>query len=292
MYDQANELRNLVRHSAAVATATPTAMPRGGGRPRMIVVAGGKGGVGTTSVALLLAAALGQRRLRTVLVDAARAGDAATLCGIEPRHSLAEVLAGRCTLSEAIQSGPGDLRILPGAWGCDVPAGAGPDGMERLLAPLAAMGSSVEMVVFDLGNNPTRLAGQCWQAADRRLAVTTPETAAILETYASIKRFSHPSATGPIHLLVNMVTDRHAADAACDRLTRACRRFFAVELNFAGYVKKRKKGLNLNPVPADMKGELSVVDVLLNYADYVKFNGDRGTQWHEPTLASSAPWHS
>ena len=90
-----------------------------------------------------------------------------------------------------------------------------------------------------------------------------------------------------------MASDRRAAEAAYSRLAKACRRLLAIEVNFVGHIKKNKKGLNLNPVPADMKGELSAVDVLLNYAAYVKFNGDRGTQlWHERTPASSAPWPS
>jgi flagellar biosynthesis protein FlhG len=287
MLDQANDLRKLVSHYAAPAQ-TP-----GVRRPEMIVVAGGKGGVGTTTMALRLAAALGVRRLRTVVVDAARGGNAATLCGIEPRHSLAEVLSGHCTLAEAIQPGPGGLQILPGTWGWDGCEDAGAAGVERLLAQLAALGPATEMVVVDAGNHPNRLARWCWRAADQRLAVTTPETAAIMATYALIKRLAQPSAAGPIHLLVNGASGSRAAQAAYSRLARACYRLLAVEVNLVGHVKKNKKGLNYNPVPADMKGELSAVDTLLNYAVYMKFNGDRGTQlWHERTPASSAPWHS
>ncbi len=287
MLDQAHDLRKLVSHCA-----TPAATP-GVRWPDMIALAGGKGGVGTTTMALRLAAALAQRHLRIVLLDAAPGGNAATLCGIEPRHSLAEVLAGQCTLAEAIQPGPGGLRIVPGTWGWDGADDVGAAGMDRLLAQLAALGPTIEMVVVDTGNHPSRLAERCWRAAERRLAITTPETAAIMETYAVIKRLAQPSAARPIHLLVNMASDRRAAEAAYSRLATACRRLLAVEVNFVGHVKKNKKGLNLNPVPADMKGELSAVDMLLNYGSYVKFNGDRGTQlWHERTPASLAPWPS
>ncbi|MGO8690756.1 MAG: MinD/ParA family protein [Thermoguttaceae bacterium] len=285
MHDQANDLRTLVRH------ATPT--PRPDGRPRLIVVAGGKGGVGTTTLALRLAAALERRRWRTVLVDAARRGDAAILCHLEPRCGLTEVLAGRSTLAGAVHLAPGGLRIVPGAWAGDGPADAGPWAADRLLAQMAALSPIADLIVLDAGNDPTRLAQRCWHTAWRRLAVTTPETAAVMETYASIKRLSQPPAAGPVHLLVNMVSEPSVADAAYHRLAQACRRFLGIEVNLLGHVKKKEKGLNLTPVPADMKGELSAVDMLLNYADYVKFNSDQGTQlWHEVTPAFSAPWHS
>jgi flagellar biosynthesis protein FlhG len=302
MLDQANDLRKLVRHSAAA--------PRGRRRPGLLVVAGGKGGVGTTTAAILLAAALGRRRLRTLLVDAARGGDAAVLCGLQPRRNLADVLSGRATLVETIQSGPGDLRILPGAWAGDAPVDPGPHRADRLLAQLASFTPTTDVVVLDAGNHPGRLAQRCWQAADGRLLVTTAETAAIVETYAAIKRLSgtvpilvaegHKNGTVPFippaettHVLVNMVSDRDTAEAAYRRLAVACRRLLAIQLNLLGHVKKTQKGLNLNAVPADNRGELAVFDVLLNYADYVKFNGHRGTHlWHELTPASLAPWHS
>ena len=303
MLDQANDLRKLARHSAA---------PSGRQAPGLLVVAGGKGGVGTTTVAILLAAALGRRRLRTLLIDAARSGDAAVLCGLQPpHHNLADVLSGRATLIEATQSGPGNLRIVPGAWAGDGPADPGPHAADRLLAQLTDLGAATDVVVLDAGNDPGRLAQRCWSAARGRLVVTTPETAAIVETYAAIKRLSPPgnrvqwglapSERGAVPIFDSGLstcwstwspTIAQPTRPIAAWLTPAVASWQS-RLNLIGHVKKTKKGLNLNRVPADNKGELSVFDVLLNYADYMKFNGNRGTHlWHELTPVSSAPWHS
>ena len=299
MYDQANELRELAKHAGRQWH------PAGAGRPRVFVVAGGKGGVGTTTMAVNLALALSRRELHTLLVDAARGGHAATLCRLEPRWTLADVLAGRRTVSEASQSGPEKLLVLPGGWGGDSPAECSPAAVDRLFAQLLALGDATDVVVLDAGNTPGRLAGRCWQQSDALLVVTTPEAAAVMETYNAIKLLWPRQRTQPVHLLVNRAIDRRAADDVCRRLAKACSRFLAVELNLAGYVpaddklnpennpdnsKKTKKGLNLASVPADNRGALSVVDVLLNWSEYERFNGDRGTHlWHEPTPAFSAP---
>ena len=64
MHDQADELRELVRRAALENSWVSTAVPR------LIVVSGGKGGVGTTTVAVNLAVALAAQGHRTVLVDA------------------------------------------------------------------------------------------------------------------------------------------------------------------------------------------------------------------------------
>src|SRR5271166_291683 len=102
MSDQATELRALVRQ---VATAhAPVAA-----RPRRIVVFGGKGGVGTTTIAVNLAVALAQQAEGSLLCDAA-GGDATVQCRLEPRGTLADVLAGTRTLTQVMRAGPGGVR--------------------------------------------------------------------------------------------------------------------------------------------------------------------------------------
>ena len=65
MDDQAKELRQLVRQHARHDTDD------GNPRPRRVVVTSGKGGVGTTTVAVNLAVALARQGPRVLLVDAA-----------------------------------------------------------------------------------------------------------------------------------------------------------------------------------------------------------------------------
>src|SRR4051795_2609100 len=80
MSDQADGLRQLVQArsgggASAVADPPPAAAPRTSGTPtrtrtRSLVLTSGKGGVGTSNLALNLAIALGELGQRVVLVDA------------------------------------------------------------------------------------------------------------------------------------------------------------------------------------------------------------------------------
>src|SRR3989304_8316814 len=120
MHDQANDLRRLVRESRTPASA-PAPL-----RPTLLVVAGGKGGVGTTTLAVNLAVALAQRGRRTVLVDAdPDTADAAILCRLPEHHTVADVLAPRRAPAEALQPVPGGRRVLPRARG-PAPGGGWP----------------------------------------------------------------------------------------------------------------------------------------------------------------------
>src|SRR5580698_267253 len=81
MSDQANELRQLVLRAALHS-------PSAEQPPKLIVVTSGKGGVGTTTIAVNLAIALARDGRRTVLVDAdLEQADAGRLCHLEePAH--------------------------------------------------------------------------------------------------------------------------------------------------------------------------------------------------------------
>ena len=107
---------------AATVPASPAAgreragAPPGVGPVRTVAVAGAKGGVGRSTVAANLAAALGRAGHRTLLFDADLAlGSAASLLGTGRRASLADVLAGRAPLDAAVVPGPPGVSVIPSA---------------------------------------------------------------------------------------------------------------------------------------------------------------------------------
>ncbi len=228
MYDQANDLRQLVRRASPERPAL---------RTRLVVVAGGKGGTGTTTLAVNLAAALAAQGRAVALVDADPAGgNVGLLCRIADRDTIADVLAGRCSAEQALQAGPAGLKVLSGGWGAaglaEWPGGA----QDRLIAQLQGLGPRADLAVIDAGNAPTRFAHRFWQSADELLLVTTPELAAVMDAYAAVKLLAHGDRRLPIRVVVNLASDRAVADGVQERLRRACRRFLGVTLGDAGWI--------------------------------------------------------
>ena len=142
MIDQANDLRKLVMQAAEQPQGSPT-------RPvRTALVAGGKGGVGTTTVAVNLAVAAAQQGTATVLVDADPDGpDVQSLCRLRQRHTISDVLRGRRTLGEALQPGPGGVMILPGAWAAADLADAPVMSQQKLIDQFAGLATRADLVV-------------------------------------------------------------------------------------------------------------------------------------------------
>jgi len=233
MLDQANHLRQLVRDCATPLSAAR--LPAVQSRPRLAVVSSGKGGVGTTTVAVNLAVEMAQKGLRTTLVDATpNSGGVAALCRLEERYTLADVLSGRRTVREVLQSGPAAVEVLPGVWGLERLSDFPDAAVDRLLQGLFALGEKTDLIIFDAGNTPNRLMHRLWRVANLNLIVATPETLAILDTYAIIKVLSGDEKLDSLYTLVNQAESAAEADGVHARLAQACRRFLGIVLHQAG----------------------------------------------------------
>lgn len=226
LHDQADELRQLVLRTAI--------RDRGAGAaaPPMVAIAGGKGGVGATTIAVNVAVALARQGRRAVLVDADfHQPDATTLCRLRERGTVADVLAGRRTVHEVLQRGPAGIQVLPGAWGGRAVTECGPLAQQRLVAELRRLGPHADAIVLDAGSSSNAVAARFWQAADLTVFVTTDEPAAIMGCYAAIKLLTVNPRHGPIRALVNKATTAERAGDVAARIEQACQRFLALSLD-------------------------------------------------------------
>jgi len=231
MTDQANRLRELMR------SRTGKLRPASDAAPRLLVIAGGKGGVGTTTIAVNLSIALAQDGRRTLLVDADshRAGVAAQ-CGFSDGYCLSDVLSGSRTLHEAIHRGPAGIQVLPGRWAGAAETDASPRAAERLLGELKGLGQHCDVVLLDVGAAVSAAARSLWRAADEVVIVTSPDNVAVMDAYAAVKTLLDTSDRVRVATLINHAIDTLACHEIHDRLRRACRRFLGIDVHPLGAI--------------------------------------------------------
>jgi len=232
MHDQADELRQLVLRTAASARL-PAAPP-----PPIIVVSGGKGGVGSTTIAVNLSVVLARLGRRTILVDAdLNQPDATALCNSKEADTVADVLSGHRTVHEVLQSGPGGIQLLPGAWAPQRLTDCPPLAQQRMLAELSRLGAHADAVILDAGNKIDSVTERFWQAADLVVLVTTSEAAAIMDSYAAIKLLA-PRGQHPVNIctLVNRAASSAAAQDTHARIKQAAQRFLNLDIHSIPHV--------------------------------------------------------
>jgi len=242
MSDQADGLRQLVQarsgpSALAEPPPAPAAMPLPQGA-RSLVFTSGKGGVGTSNLALNLAIALGEYGQRVVLVDADLGlANIDLLCGIAPPSDLGDVLAGGRPLSEAIVAGPGDIRIVPGAHGMRTLLEALGDGHGRLAAELAALEAGVDFLLIDAGSGLGAGIATIAAAADQAVVVTTPEPTSVADAHAALQRLRRPSGGPALRAVVNQAGSASEAADCLARLSASSRQFLGMVVTPLGHVR-------------------------------------------------------
>ena len=249
MPDQADKLRKLVIDAAPSVRADAALPPT-------IVVTGGKGGVGATTVAINLAAALARHGRRTVLVDAAPHADAAQLLGVDVARGecLDDVLSGAISAADALRAGPAGISLLAGQWAAERSPDRSHKSLDRLIDQLQSLDVHADALVIDSGSGMTNWTRRLWQEAALVLLVTTPDDVSVMDTYATIKRgisSSHETdgEDADLRVLVNACHDTATAVDVQSRLSAACRRFLGRTIGRAPLLPRHVGDLHAGNAP-------------------------------------------
>lgn len=224
MSDQAERLRELA------ARATPA--PRSA---RSLVFTSGKGGVGTSNLALNLAIALGQRGRRVLLVDADLGlANLDLLCGLAPRCDLGDALASGRPLGDAIAEGPGGIRLLAGAHGtrslAEILAGA----PARIAQEIDGIESEYDEILIDAGSGLNPAIAAMAAACDGVVLATTPEPTSMADAGAALRRLAPVATT---RLVATQARSAQEAGACLADVAASGRQFLGLVATPLGHVR-------------------------------------------------------
>src|SRR5262245_50920653 len=217
--------------STTTTSRTPAAANHGHG---MLVVSGGRQGVGATTLAVDLAKLLAEDGRRVVLVDAnVQRADVAAKTSLAGGLGIGDVLAGRQTIHEVLQRGPAGMHVLVGTATAETQAGLNERAIDRFLRQLRTLGPHADWLIIDAGNQPSELTARLWTAAYRVLLVTCPEAAAVMDTYALVKTLlsQHALRQAPA-LVVNQSPDEATSADVHRRIDQSCRRFLGLSVEY------------------------------------------------------------
>ena len=219
----------------------------------MLVVSGGRMGVGATTVAVHLAAALAQEAQRVVLVDAdIQRADAAAQAGVTGKFTLSDVMAGRRSIHEAIQIGPAGMQIVPGSAAPETRAAINERSIGRLLRQLRSLMPHADWLIVDAGSQPSELMARLWGEAHTVLLVTSPDAVSVMDTYALVKTLlTRRTLARPPALVINKLQETESAADVHRRIDQSCRRFLGLAVDFAAEIGHDAAAGDLSAATAD-----------------------------------------
>ena len=211
---------------------------------KFVLVTGGKGGVGKTTLTANLGVGLADRGARILLVDLDFSlANLNVLFGLTPRATLEDFFTGDRELAECIHKGPCGVHVLPGGSGCAELSRDDPKRAERLAAELERLSADYDLVIGDsaAGIGPDVLFFS--QLADLVLVVTTPEPAALTDAYGLVKALDATSTSSgreipTPELFFNLVHGSSQAERLAARLRGVCERFLARSARLAGWLPR------------------------------------------------------
>ncbi len=184
--------------------------------PQVIGVASGKGGVGKTTVAVNLAAALGQPGHRVLLLDADLGmANAQVALGVRSPLNISHLLSGEKTLQELLVPAAPGVQLVPGASGLRDMAALDMSQVATIIHAFDALQESVDYLVVDVaaGISPSVLTFMA--ACQRRIVVLQDQPAAIADAYGLIKVMTQDQDLEEIYLVANAVQgDAHGQQLA------------------------------------------------------------------------------
>lgn len=161
----------------------------------VITVWGAKGGVGSTFVAVTLAAELAVQRVCVLDMDFSM-GDVAAMLDLEPQSTMAEVfrnigkldersLSGHVTIRQGGTAGhPANVHVLAQPKTLDHREEPNSDAVMKLLTTVAR---SYQYVVIDCGSRTDEAATTAATVADRVLLVATPDVLSIKNAWRRLQ---------------------------------------------------------------------------------------------------------
>jgi flagellar biosynthesis protein FlhG len=217
---------------------------RGLGQP-FVLVTGGKGGVGKSTVAANLATLFGRAKARPLLVDLDfELANLDILLGVEPGPRMGAYLSGKMSLTKCLVATPYGVNLLPaGSAASEEYKPVDSAARSRLLKGLRAVAPNHGLVIGDsaagIGPEVLTFASE----ADRVLVVTTPDPAALTDAYGVLKALDHWSRERELdvatpELFVNFAASADEAQRSVRGLVSASRRFLGRTPRVGGWMPR------------------------------------------------------
>jgi len=208
---------------------------------QVIAIAGGKGGTGKTNIAVNLAQALANDGKRTLILDADLGmANVDVLLGLEPEHTLYDVMRGKCRLEEILLTGGDNLKVIPAASGIGQLANMGWQECAGLVRAFSDLKEPIDTLIVDTATGIAESVAVFCKAANEIIVVVCDEPASIRDCVSQLKHFYHDYGITRCRVLASKVDTASEANALFQNLIEHFSDNHSLQISYAGYIPADK----------------------------------------------------
>jgi flagellar biosynthesis protein FlhG len=211
-------------------------MVRAARGPQAVLVASGKGGVGTSTLATLMALGAAYGDQRVLLIDATEAGGTLHhLFGARPTRSLWMLARPNAELRDTLIAIDDTLNLIAGGASAGAPTPRNDDDRRAALATVSSVFGAFDLIVIDGGSRLDTVTAIVDTLDPRVVLATSADRLSLAANYALVKALRARRED----LEISIVANRNGvavAEEACEFLIGACSHFLGRSIEIAGVV--------------------------------------------------------
>lgn len=225
MNDQAMNLRRKVNHLNNPSEKKATT----------IAIVSGKGGVGKSNFAINFSLQLKELNKRVLLFDLdVGMGNIDILLGLQPNHSIIDMLSNKLKIESIIEKGPKDLSYIAGGSSLTEVFSMDNEKMDYFLAQYDKVSKEYDYIVFDLGAGVSESSMFFTLSSDEIIVITTPEPTSITDAYSMIKHIHLREPNMSFHIVINRAINQKSGMDTLERFLQVVKNFLKIEANKLG----------------------------------------------------------
>ncbi len=199
--------------------------------PPVYAVTSGKGGVGKTVISLGMAKVLAARGKRVLLIDAdSGLGNLHIMTNSTPVFTIEDLMAGDCSLDEALIRPAKNLDLIPAASGISDDNFPPQFDTINLRLKFAGLNNRYDMIIIDTPSGLSPNIKSIAAFAERLILVVTPELSSLADSYAVLKVLNGKKLCNDCGIIVNMSQSRYEGEMTLEKFGDMTERFIGLEL--------------------------------------------------------------